>query len=94
MAPSEPRRRIRLAATAAVAAPGEPPSVCVASQGLLMTPCTSLAGYAKSPSMNATLVFPVTIAPARRSRATAVASVPTATFRNAGFHRRRAARRR
>ena len=69
-------RKLNPAATAAAAPPEEPPGVRVGSQGLAVAPYSGLAVWPKSPSMKATLVLPTTMAPARRSRRTTVASVP------------------
>src|SRR6266536_4204023 len=72
---SEPySRKVIPAATAAAAPPEEPPGVQAVSHGLLVVPYRSFAVCAKSPSMNATLVFPTITAPACLSLATTVAS--------------------
>ena len=73
------------AATAAAAPPEEPPGVRAGSQGLAVTPCSSLAVCPKSPSMKATLVLPRTTAPAWRSRRTTVASAAATWSAKAGL---------
>ena len=73
------------AATAAAAPPEEPPGVRVASHGLVVAPYRSLRVWAKSASMKATFVFPITMAPARLSRCTTVASWSATNSMNAGL---------
>src|SRR5215213_5446241 len=78
-------RNVIPADSAAAAPPEEPPGVRAVSHGLLVAPYSSLAVCPKSPSMKATLVLPMMIAPARLSRWTTVASQSATKSLKAGL---------
>src|SRR5205807_7151322 len=74
--PSEPVAQGTMpAATAAADPPEDPPGVRSGFQGLRVIPLASLALHGKIVS-SGTLVIPIGMAPAARSRATASASAP------------------
>ena len=91
--PSRSRTATMPAATAAAEPPEDPPGVREGSHGLRVIPFASLAVQGKIIS-SGTLVIPIGIAPAARSRRTASASARAAAARRCASPRSSPARRR